>query len=249
MLVVNNLTKNFDGFTAVNNLNFKVEKGEIFGFLGHNGAGKTTTISMLVSLIRPSSGSAEIAGYDVVKDNLKARSMLGYLPENVNLYSNLTAFENLYYFGSLSGVENVEKRIDQVLKDLEMHSWKDTKIREFSKGMRQRIGIAQALLHKPKILFLDEPTSGLDPQGTRSIRDLLLYINNNWNTTIFLNTHLLSEAKKICSSIGILSHGQLLMTDSLINIQKKFGSEKSLEDIYFRIEEDKNNGKNTDYSI
>ena len=238
MLATRHLTKKYGEFTAVNDLNLTVREGAIFGFLGHNGAGKTTTISMLTTLILPSEGSASIGGLDVVKDNHEVRRMLGYLPENVMLYGELTAYENLKYFGELSGVKNIDKRIDEVLELLQFITWKKNKINTFSKGMRQRIGIAQALLHNPKILFLDEPTSGLDPQGTKDMRDLLLTLNKNWGTTIFMNTHLLSEVTKICTNIGIISHGRLLLSDSLVNIEKQFSGEKSLEEIYFKIEED-----------
>lgn len=246
MLVTNNLSKRYDGFTAVDKLNLSIKEGEIFGFLGHNGAGKTTTISMLTTLILPSSGNASIAGYDVVRDNLKVRRILGYLPENVMLYGELTAYENLKYFGQLSGVEKINSRIDEILERLQFSPWKSQKIRTFSKGMRQRIGIAQALLHRPKILFLDEPTSGLDRQGTKEMRDLLISINRDWGTTIFMNTHLLSEVSKICTSIGIISQGKLLLADSIEHIEKQFAGEKSLEEIYFKIEGDGSNAAGVD---
>lgn len=236
MLITRHLKKQYGDFTAVEDLNLTVRKGAIFGFLGHNGAGKTTTISILTTLILPDEGSASIAGLDIVKDNLEVRRMLGYLPESVMLYGDLTAYENLKYFGKLSGVEGIDKRIDETLELLQFTRWKHNKIRTCSKGMRQRIGIAQALLHKPEILFLDEPTSGLDPQGTKDMRDLLLMLNRKWGTTIFMNTHLLSEVTKICTDIGIISHGRLLLSDSLENIEKQFAGEKSLEEIYFKIE-------------
>lgn len=237
MLVAKGLTKKYGSFTAVDNLNLNVREGEIFGFLGHNGAGKTTTMSMLTTLLTPTGGTAIIAGYDVRKDNLQVRRLLGYLPENVTLYGELTAAENLRYFGRLSGVKDVERRIDEVLKILSFQKWKNTKVNTFSKGMRQRIGIAQALLHRPKILFLDEPTSGLDPQGTKDMRDLILYLNKEWGATVFMNTHLLSEVTKTCTNIGIISHGKLLLADSLKTIEQRFNREKSLEEIYFKIEE------------
>lgn len=192
---------------------------------------------MLTSLILPTEGSTTIGGLDVVKDNLEVRRMLGYLPESVMLYSDLTAYENLKYFGELSGVKKIDQSIDEVLDLLQFTKWKNSKIRTFSKGMRQRIGIAQALIHKPKILFLDEPTSGLDPQGTKDMRDLLLKLNKDYGTTIFMNTHLLSEVTKICTDIGIISAGELLILDSLKNIEKMFEGAKSLEEIYFKIEE------------
>lgn len=236
MLITENLGKKYGDFSAVDNLNLEVKEGAIFGFLGHNGAGKTTTISMLTTLILPTNGRATIGGYDAVKDNLKVRNLIGYLPENVTLYGDLTAVENLRFFGKLSGVKNVDASIEDTLKLLEFSEWKNRKVKTYSKGMRQRIGIAQAILHNPKILFLDEPTSGLDPQGTKELRDILLMLNQERGTTIFMNTHLLSEVTKLCTDIGIISKGKLLLSDSIKNIEKEFPEEKSLEEIYFRIE-------------
>lgn len=235
MLITKDLGKKYGSFSAVEHLNLEVKEGSIFGFLGHNGAGKTTTISMLTTLILPTSGRANICGYDIVKDNLKVRNLIGYLPENATLYGDLTAMENLKFFGQLSGVKDVDARIEDILKLLEFTEWKNRKVKTYSKGMRQRIGIAQAILHNPKILFLDEPTSGLDPQGTKELRDILLMLNQERGTTIFMNTHLLSEVTKLCSDIGIISKGRLLLADSIKNIENKFPEEKSLEEIYFKI--------------
>lgn len=236
MLVTENLTKRYEDFTAVEEMNLTVKEGAIFGFLGHNGAGKTTTLSMLTTLLLPTGGKASIDGLDVVKDNFKVRNLLGYLPESVMLYGDLTAAENLSFFGKLSGVEKVEVRIDEVLGLLGFMDWKDKKVKTYSKGMRQRIGIAQAILHKPKVLFLDEPTSGLDPQGTKDMRDLLLMLNRQWGTTIFMNTHLLSEVTRVCTDIGIISKGKLLLADSIKSLEQRFPEAKSLEEIYFKIE-------------
>lgn len=236
MLITENLGKKYGDFAAVDQLNLEVKERAIFGFLGHNGAGKTTTISMLTTLILPTEGSARIGGFDIVKDNMKVRNMLGYLPESVSLYGDLTAVENLRFFGKLSRVERLDAAIEEVLKLLGITEWKNRKVKTYSKGMRQRIGIAQAILHKPKILFLDEPTSGLDPQGAKAMRDILLMLNAEWGTTIFMNTHLLSEVTKLCTDIGIISNGKLLIADSLANIEKKFPEAKSLEEIYFKVE-------------
>ncbi|HCD45528.1 MAG TPA: ABC transporter ATP-binding protein [Lachnoclostridium sp.] len=236
MLNVENLTKQYKTFTAVDKVSFTVKQGVIFGFLGHNGAGKTTTLSMLTTLLLPTSGRATIDGLDIQKDNLKVRNLIGYLPENVRLYGELTARQNLRFFGELSGVSNVDKNINEVLELLNFTEWADQKVKTLSKGMRQRVGIAQAILHKPKLLFLDEPTSGLDPQGTLDIRNILLKVNAEWGATIFMNTHLLSEVTKVCTDIGIISHGKLLISDTLQNLEQKFSDCKSLEEIYFRIE-------------
>ncbi len=231
-----NLTKKFGEFTAVDGVSLVVKEGSIFAFLGHNGAGKTTLISMLTTLLLPTGGSAEIDGMDVARENLKVRSIIGYLPENISLYGDLTAAENLKFFGRLSGIERVEERVDKVLQILNFMEWKNQKVKTFSKGMRQRIGIAQSILHEPKVLFLDEPTSGLDPQGTRELQNILLKLNKEFGTTIFMNTHMLSEATKICTDIGIISRGKLLLTDSIADLKRHFSDAKSLEEIYFSIE-------------
>ncbi len=236
MLIINNLTKQYGKFTALDNLNLTVKEGSIFGFLGHNGAGKTTTISILTTLIHPTSGGAFIGGHDVVNNNLKVRDLIGYLPENVNLYGDLTAVENLRFFGKLSKIDNLEERITETLDLLGIQDYQHRKLRTYSKGMRQRIGIAQAILHRPKILFLDEPTSGLDPQGTKELMNILVLLNKKFNTTIFMNTHLLSEVVKVCTDIAIIKSGKLIISDSLENVLQQFPQEKSLEDIYFKLD-------------
>ena len=231
-----NLTKKYGNFIAVDNLNLKIKQGEIFGFLGHNGAGKTTTINMFTTLLSPTSGTATIGGFDIINNSIDVRKIIGYLPENVQLYETLTAYENLEYFANLSGIKNPNEKIIEVLKFLDAISYKDKKIGECSKGMRQKIGIAQAIIHNPLILFLDEPTSGLDPLGVKQLREILLRLNKEKGITIFLNTHLLSEVTQICSSIGVLNHGKLIYQDSLSNTLKKFKDEESLEKIYLAIE-------------
>lgn len=218
-------------------LNLSIHRGEIFGFLGHNGAGKTTTIHILTTLLAPTSGQAVVAGYDTVKDNFKVRRHIGYLPENVTFYNHLTAYENLEFFGNLSGVSDIDRRIHETLDFLDFRSVEHKKLGTFSKGMRQRIGIAQAILHEPDVLFLDEPTSGLDPSGIKNLREIILRLNKEKGMTIFMNTHLLSEVTKTCSSIGVLNHGKLIYKDTLANTLKKFPNETSLEDIYVQMEQ------------
>lgn len=235
MLVTHKLTKKYQGITAVDSVDLDIEEGRVFGFLGHNGAGKTTTLSMLTTLLHPTSGSAEIDGADVVKDYLKVRGMIGYLPENVQLYGDLTVFENLEFFGKLSGLRHPSDRIKDTLKMLSFSEWINVRVKTLSKGMRQRVGIAQAILHHPKVLFLDEPTSGLDPQGTLDIRNILNKINSQWGTTVFMNTHLLSEVTKICTDVGIISHGKLLIAEPLEQLERRYSDCKSLEEIYFKI--------------
>jgi ABC-2 type transport system ATP-binding protein len=233
---VHNLTKKYGDFIAVKDLTLQVKKGDIFGFLGHNGAGKTTTVNMLTTLLEPTSGSGKVAGHDIRSEALEVRKEIGYLPENVQLYDSMTAYENLEYFSKLSGIKKPDKRIWEELDFLGAKSYADKKINVLSKGMLQRIGIAQAIIHEPKVLFLDEPTSGLDPFGVKQLRDIILRLNTEKGITIFMNTHLLQEVTKTCSTIGVLSHGRLIYVDSLSNTIKKFKDEQSLEEIYLTIE-------------
>lgn len=236
MIETKSLSHVYNRVTAVNDLSLQIYEGEIFGFLGHNGAGKTTTISILTTLLKQTSGTATIAGYDTVKESIEVRRCIGYLPENVTFYNNLTAYENLAYFARLSGVKNVKQKITEVLDFLDFQGIENKKLGEFSKGMRQRIGIAQAILHEPKVLFLDEPTSGLDPMGIKNLRTIIIRLNKEKGMTIFMNTHLLSEVAKICTTIGVLNHGKLIYKDSLEHTLKKFPDEVSLEEIYVQME-------------
>ena len=236
IILTNNLTKKYKNDIALQNLNLKIDKGEIFGFLGHNGAGKTTTVSMLTTLINPTSGTASICGYDTQTESIEVQKRIGYLPENVKFYDNLTIYENLEYLAKLSGIDNPKEKIDEVLRFIDFTGYENKKLGEFSKGMRQRIGIAQAILHDPEVLFLDEPTSGLDPMGIKKLREIIIKLNKEKGMTIFMNTHLLSEVAKTCTTIGVLNHGKLIYLDSLENTMKKFKDESSLEEIYFSME-------------
>lgn len=236
IISTNNLTKKYKDDIALLNLNLEINKGEIFGFLGHNGAGKTTTVSILTTLITPTSGTASVCGYDTQTESIEVQKRIGYLPENVKFYDNLTVYENLEYLAKLSGIDNPKEKIDEVLKFIDFTGYENKKLGEFSKGMRQRIGIAQAILHDPEVLFLDEPTSGLDPMGIKKLREIIIKLNKEKGMTIFMNTHLLSEVAKTCTTIGVLNHGKLIYLDSLENTMKKFKDESSLEEIYFSME-------------
>jgi len=237
IISTNSLTKKYKDTIALDALDMTINKGEIFGFLGHNGAGKTTTVSMLTTLLPPTSGTASVCGYDVVTESFEVKKKIGYLPENVKFYDNLTAYENLLYLANLSGIHNPKEKITEVLEFLEFTGVENKKLAEFSKGMRQRIGIAQAILHDPQVLFLDEPTSGLDPMGIKKLRETILKLNQEKGMTIFMNTHLLSEVAKTCTTIGVLSHGKLIYKDSLKNTIQRFHDENSLEDIYFSMDD------------
>jgi ABC-2 type transport system ATP-binding protein len=207
MITVANLTKKFGDVTAVEGLTFQVEKGEVFGFLGPNGAGKTTTIRMLCCLISKTSGEARIANYHIgnVADSLQIRKMIGLVPDNVGLYDDLSAFENLDFYGKLYECAEGRRRenIEHFLKMLGLWERKDARAGSFSKGMRQKLALARALVHEPEILFMDEPTANLDPESAKTVRDFIMEVRKQ-GRTIFLNTHNLDEAQRICDRIGII---------------------------------------------
>lgn len=230
------LSKSYGDKQALSPLDLTIYAGEIFGLLGHNGAGKTTTVNLLTTLLQPSAGLLEVAGYEGSGEAAKIRNAIGYLPENVQFYDNLTTMENLDFFARLSGLSKPESRIREVLGYLNFSGHENERLGSFSKGMRQRVGIAQAILHKPQVLFLDEPTSGLDPIGVRELRDVIVALNRDLGMTIFMNTHLLSEVSKTCTSIGVLRQGHLVYHDTLAATLLAFPSEDSLEDIYLQID-------------
>lgn len=230
------LSKTYGLTYSLKNLDLAIESGEVFGFLGHNGAGKTTTINILTTLLEPSSGTASIFGHDIIKNSAAARHQFGYLPENVYFYDTMTAYENVEYLAKLSGIAHPKERILEVFEFLDFTEHINKRVGTFSKGMRQRVGIAQAIVHKPQLLFLDEPTSGLDPQGIVQLRDLIIKLNREEKMTIFMNTHLLSEVAKTCTSIGVLNHGQLIYKDTLEHTMERFPDEQSLESIYTSVE-------------
>jgi len=207
MITIENLTKKFGEVTAVDGLTFNVDEGEVFGFLGPNGAGKTTTIRMLCCLISKSGGDAVIGDYRIGKtaDSLQIRKMIGLVPDNVGLYDDLTAFENLDFYGKLYECPEGPRRenIERFLKMLDLWDRKDARAGSFSKGMKQKLALARALVHEPKILFMDEPTANLDPESAKTVRDFILEIKQQ-GRTIFLNTHNLDEAQRICDRIGII---------------------------------------------
>ena len=215
-----NLTKKFGDFTAVDNLSLDIKENEIFGFLGPNGAGKSTTIRMLCTLSNPTSGSAKIAGYDIIKDPAKVREKIGLVAEKMIMYDNLTAAENLRFFGRLYAIpkQKLEDRIDELLELVNMQEWKHTQINKFSTGMKQRINVIRALLPEPKIIFMDEPTLGLDPQTTFSIRDITRDINKS-GVTVILTTHAMIEAEALSDRIAIIDHGKIAALDTPQNLK------------------------------
>jgi ABC-2 type transport system ATP-binding protein len=202
-----NLTKRFGSLTAVEDLTLHVDEGEVFGFLGPNGAGKTTTIRMLCCLISKTSGNAQIGGYEIGNsiDAQKIRNVIGLLPENVGLYEGLNAYKNLDFYGRLHKIKEQQRKekIEYFLRMLELWDKRNVPVGTFSKGMKQKLAIARALVHDPQVLFLDEPTANLDPEASKVVRDFILELKKE-KRTIFLNTHLLDEAERICDRVGIL---------------------------------------------
>lgn len=230
MIDAENLTKKFDEITAVDDLTLHIGEGEVFGFLGPNGAGKTTTVRMLAGLISKTSGTARIGEYDIgnSEDMQKIRRMIGLLPENVGLYEALSAYQNLDYYGRFYKIskEQRQERIEYFLKMLGLWDQKDLSAGKFSKGMKQKLAIARALIHDPQILFLDEPTANLDPEAAKTVRDFILELKKE-NRTIFLNTHLLSEAEKLCDRVGIIKT-KLLAVDTPENLTQSLSGIKTV---------------------
>jgi len=229
MIEVENLTKKFGEMTAVDSLTLSVAEGEIFGFLGPNGAGKTTTVRMLSCLISKTSGQASIDGFDVGKDEDKTsiRRTIGVLPENVGLYDDLSAYRNLDYYGRLYDMPEGQRkgRIEFFLDTLGLWQRRDAPVGTFSKGMKQKVAIARALMHDPKVVFLDEPTANLDPESSRTIRDFILGLKKE-RRTVFVNTHNLGEAERICDRIGLMKT-RLLAIGSPGELKRSLGARRT----------------------
>jgi ABC-2 type transport system ATP-binding protein len=210
-IVIENLTKNFNGFRAVDSLNLKVKRKSFVGFLGPNGSGKTTTIKILTNLLFATDGRAYLEGVDVTQDPKKALAQIGAVVETPEFYPYLTPVETLAYLGELRGISNkdLKQRTKEVLETVHMSEWVDKRIGKFSKGMKQRIAIAQAILHEPSILILDEPTSGLDPRGMFEVREILMELKKQ-DYTVFMASHLLNEVQEVCDEVALINKGQLL---------------------------------------
>jgi ABC-2 type transport system ATP-binding protein len=230
MIDTENLTRKFGSLTAVENLSLHVEEGEVFGFLGPNGAGKTTTVRMLCCLISKTSGQARIGNFSVdnEQDCLEIRKIIGLLPENVGLYENLSAYRNLDFYGKLYEVpeQKRQENIERLLRLLGIWERREDMVGTFSKGTKQKIAIARALIHEPQVLFLDEPTANLDPEAAKTVRDFILDLKKE-KRTIFLNTHNLDEAERLCDRIGILK-GKLVAVDSPKNLERSLYNRKTI---------------------
>jgi ABC-2 type transport system ATP-binding protein len=224
MIQTESLVRKYNGVVAVDQLTFRVEAGEVFGFLGPNGAGKTTTIMMLTGQLRPTSGKASIAEYDIVKQRAKIKPLIGVVFEYQNLYERMSARDNLTLFAQLHGVE--KNRVEALLEQVGLQDRAKEKIKVFSNGMKQRLLIARALLNEPKVLFLDEPTRGLDPTAARAIRETIESLGET-GTTVFLTTHYMEEADQLCRRVAFLSEGKIIAMDTPRNLKLKYGERKA----------------------
>jgi ABC-2 type transport system ATP-binding protein len=229
-IVAEGLTKKFGNFVAVDDISFSVRTGEFFGILGPNGAGKTTTIRMLTGVLKPEKGRIEIDGIDLKKQPLKAKQRMGVIPEVGTVYVDLTARENLELFGRYYGlIKEVRKgRADELLKDLGLHDRADEVVKNFSKGMRQRISIGCAIVHEPSVLFLDEPTEGLDVQSRRMIVDKVKALNAK-GCTVILTTHNIEDASRLCQRVCIINRGKIVTIDSPEHLKSTFEKTQSIE--------------------
>jgi ABC-2 type transport system ATP-binding protein len=225
MIRVNGLTKDYGARRAIDALTFEAEQGEILGFLGPNGAGKTTTMRILTGYMPPTEGSATVAGYDVVNDSIEVRRRVGYLPETVPLYTDMAVFDYLKFMADLRHLPNAEDRVYETLEMVGLEDRANGLIGNLSKGMRQRVGLAQALLHRPEVLILDEPTIGLDPAQVVEVRNLIREIGKE--RTVLLSTHILSEAQQLCDRVLIIDKGKIIAEDTPDNLQARLmGAER-----------------------
>ena len=225
MIQVTELTKDYGARRALQHLTFEAQQGEIVGFLGPNGAGKTTTMRILTGYMAPTSGEARVAGYDVVKESIEVRRRVGYMPETVPLYNEMVVFEYLKFMADLRHIPDADERVEETLEMVGLLDRSEGYISSLSKGMRQRVGLAQALLHRPEVLILDEPTIGLDPSQVVDVRNLIREIGKQ--RTVLLSTHILSEAQQICDRVLIINKGRIVVEDTPENLQARLvGAER-----------------------
>lgn len=223
---------------AVDHISFSCKPGEIYGLLGANGAGKTTTLRMLATILAPSSGTAIVAGYDVVREPEKVRANIGFLSTATALYDRLTAFETVEYFGQLYGLDSgaIRRRADEIFSALDMQEFRDRRCAKLSTGMKQKVSIARTLIHNPSVMIFDEPTNGLDVMTARSITDFIRHCRDRGKTVIF-STHVMSEVEKLCDRIGIIHGGQLRAEGTLEEMRDRY-QKQSLEEVFVEVSGD-----------
>jgi len=219
MIRVEGLTKDYGPHRAIDDLTFDAEEGEILGFLGPNGAGKTTTMRILCGYMPPTLGKAEVSGYDVVHQSLEVRRRVGYMPETVPIYPDMTVFDYLKYMADLRHLKDVEDRVDGVIEKMNLEKRASSYISSLSKGLRQRVGLAQAIIHDPEVLILDEPTIGLDPAQIIEVRNLIRELGREH--TVLLSTHILSEAQQVCNRVIIINNGKIVAVDTPERLQAR----------------------------
>ncbi len=237
MLTIKNLSKKYGQFLAVNKINLTIDKGELFGFLGPNGAGKTTTIKMITGLLSPTSGNILLDGKDVWLNQVESKMKLGYIPDQPFLYDKLTGREFLYFSGGLYGINKkvLTDRIAELLELLKIESWVDKRTEEYSQGMKQRITIASAFLHNPKLIVVDEPMVGLDPQSAYIVKNFFTDSVKN-GTTIFMSTHSLNVVEEICTKVGIINKGNIIFDDTLTALSRlKEEKNNNLEELFIQL--------------
>ena len=237
MLKLTNLSKKFGNFTAVNNINIEINAGDFFGFLGQNGAGKTTTIKMITGLYAPTNGTVHIGGFDIQKNNIEAKRLTGYIPDQPFLYEKLTGKEFLYFCGGLYKIDKsrLKNKIDETIDQLKIEQWIDKRTEEYSQGMKQRIAIASALLHDPQLLVVDEPMVGLDPQSALVVKNVLKE-KSSQGVAIFMSTHSLNVAEEVCSRIGIIKDGQMIFEDNKEIVEEIKGTDhQNLESLFLHL--------------
>jgi ABC-2 type transport system ATP-binding protein len=228
MIRTENLTKVYDGVKAVDSLDLSIDKGDVFGFLGPNGSGKTTTMGMMIGEIEPTSGQCYINDIDVLKKPLDVKRIIGYIPDGLGFYENLTARQNLKFFSEFYDMpaDKAEKRITELLEYVGL-SGVEKKTESYSRGMKQRLGLAQALLNDPEVIFMDEPTNGLDPQGVMQVRNIIKDLTSQ-GKTIFFSSHILEEVRHVSKTIGIISKGKLIAQGTLDDVKRKLQKEQML---------------------
>ncbi len=229
ILEVKNLVKNYGDFQAVKGVSFEIAEGEIFSLLGPNGAGKTTTISMLSTLYTPTSGDATIGGHSISKDPMGVRNIIGVVPQDLALYEDLTAKENLIFWGQMYGLsgKSLASRVDEVLGQIGLTDKAKDRVKTYSGGMKRRVNIGVGLLHKPRLLFMDEPTVGIDPQSRRAILDTVKDLNKQGMTVLY-TTHYMEEAEELSDRVGIIDHGQLIAIGTQKELTKQVGETETL---------------------
>lgn len=255
---ISNLTRKYGNFTAVDNLTLSIDKGEIFGLLGPNGAGKSTTILMLMGLTEPTSGTVQVCGLNPVSQPIEVKKRVGYLPEDVGFYDDLTGPENLIYTARLNGISEreAEERARRLLQRVGLGEEIEKKAGKYSRGMRQRLGLADVLIKNPEVIILDEPTLGIDPSGIRDFLGLIVSLSREEGITVLFSSHHLHQVQQVCDRVGIFVKGRLLAQGDIASLARQLFADSEdegdrvygLEDIYYRYFEGGNKNENNSYS-